>query len=131
MQIDAMFLTVAGCICTLILNAFAIGVSYGRLSSKIIKNSDDIADIRTKGLVDIRSEIAKIDGKFNTPEGEQRLMSFKAHDHICTRMNEAITAELRHVTNALNTNTQRVKECGDQVAQLTTWVTVLEEKVEK
>jgi len=131
MQIDAMFLTIAGFIGTLILNAFAVGVAYGRLSAKINKNSDDIVNIQARDIVDIRTELSKIDGKFFTPEGEPRLVSFKAHDHICLRANEAITAELRHVTAALNTNTQRVKECGDQVAQLTTWVTVLEEKVEK
>ncbi|KJR97219.1 MAG: hypothetical protein VR65_06290 [Desulfobulbaceae bacterium BRH_c16a] len=131
MQIEpAIIIAVGGCVATLVVNAFTVGVAYGKLSSRISKNSEDIEDIRTTGMVGIRSEMAKIDGKFFTPEGEQRLMSFKAHDHICTRANEAITAELRHVTAALNTNTTRVKECGDQVAQLSIGFAVLEEKVD-
>lgn len=72
-----------------------------------------------------------VEGKFVNENNEPALLSYRAHDHICNRKNELIVQEFRHVTAALNANSQAVKACGEQVANLTVAVAVLEEKVEK
>lgn len=77
--------------------------------------------------VDARLEA--VEGKFINENNEPALLSYRAHDHICRRQNEMIVQEFRHVTAALNNNSQAVKSCGEQVAQLAIAVAVLEEKV--
>ena len=72
-----------------------------------------------------------VEGKFFNENNEPALLSYRAHDHICSKQNELIVQEFRHVTTALNTNSQAVKTCGEQVANLTVAVAVLEEKVER
>lgn len=134
MQIDSNSLTMIGFAGTWTLWSFGVGVVYGYLRSQIKKNTDDIVGVRavlSEDINELKNKVVEIDGKFITPGGEPRLMSYKAHDHLCLRANEAITAELRHVTAALTTNSQRIKDCGDQVAQLSTMVAILEERVEK
>lgn len=134
MVINQDFLIIAGFVGTWITVAFALGVASGRLQSQDQKNAADIVGVKTvlsDDLDEVKSKIVDIESRFTTSGGEPRLMSYKAHDHLCLRANEAITAELRHVTAALTTNSQRIKDCGDQVAQLSTMVAILEERVEK
>jgi len=89
----------------------------------------------------IETDIAEVNGKFFTPEGEPRLLSYKAHDHICTRTNELLTKSLQHVTTTLETHSKHVsasldahslavKSCGEQVANLTVAVAVIEDRFE-
>jgi len=134
MQIDSNSLTIIGFVGTWIIFAFSVGVAYGSLQSQNKKNADDIVGVKTvlsEDLVEVKARVIEIESRFTTSGGEPRLLSYKAHDHLCLRANEAITAELRHVTAALTTNSQRIKDCGDQVAQLSTMVAILEERVEK
>jgi len=112
MQVDT---TVIGFVVTWLGIFFSGGVIYGRLTTKIEKNTKDIDEIG-KHFVD--------------QQGEPRLVSFAAHDHICQRANESISVELRHITSAIATHSQAVADCGKQVASLTVAVAVLEEKSE-
>lgn len=139
MQLEtSLVIAISGGIVAVVTNAFAIGVVYGKLTSKVDKTTADLAGVK-KILEDniagvkktFEDEIAEINAKFSTPEGEPRLMSYKAHDHICLRANEILTAELRHVSEALATHSKAVERCGSQVGELTVAVAVLEEKVEK
>lgn len=114
------YVTAAG---NLAITAFLFGVVYGRLTSKISANSKDIAEVR--------EAVESVNKKITTPEGDPLLMSYKAHDHICMRANEILSAELRRVSQAIVDNSEAVRKCGDQVSKLTVSVAVLEEKVEK
>lgn len=134
MQIDAAFLTVIGFAGTWILIAFAVGVTYGRLSFRIDKNTSDI--VKTESLLTAEvvrveshfiSEIKEMKNQFTTPDGEQRLLSYQAHDNICRRTTEAMLAEFKHVTQALQGNTAEIKEMSGTIGQMTVAIAVLEE----
>ena len=75
--------------------------------------------------------IARVERRFFTENDEPALLSYRAHNHICQMKNEVISKELRHVVEAMNKNSQTVKDNSDQVAELTIAVAVLEEKVVK
>lgn len=112
MQLGQLEITIIGFILTWTATAVGIGVAYGRLSVRVDKNSENIAGIQKK---------------FVTGDGEQRYMTFRAHDHICERNSEAFIGEIRHIAEALSANTIELKAMRDQVNQLTVAVAVLEE----
>ncbi len=130
MQLDsAVIITIAGSGLTLLVNAFAVGVAYGKLSAKIEKNSTDIVDGQgdmTRLEQGLQAQIVALSNKFTDERGEPRLLSYPAHDKICVRQAQLILAEFSHTTKALDANSQAVKELGVQVATLTVAVAVME-----
>lgn len=118
--IDAGLIAWGAAACNLVVTAFLFGAVYGRLTSKIAATAREVEVV--KASVDL------VNRKLATPEGEPLLLSYKAHDHICTRANDRISAELRHVVEAIAAHSAAVSNCGEQVSQLTVAVAILEEK---
>lgn len=134
MAIDAQIIAYAGIAGNLMVTAFLVGVVYGRLTSKISATAREIAEVReatAKEIGGVKAAVESVNKKITTPEGDPLLMSYKAHDHICMRANEILSAELRRVSEAIVANSEAVRKCGDQVSHLVVAVAVLEEKVER
>lgn len=145
MAVDSQIITYVGMAGNLAVTAFLVGVVYGRLTSKIAATSKDIAEVKvatskeirdvkvatSKEIGEVKAAVESVNKKLTTPEGDPLLMSYKAHDHICMRANEIISAELRHVSEAIVAHSAAVRTCSEQVSQLAVAVAVLEEKVEK
>jgi len=134
MAIDANIIAWGGLVANLIVSSFLIGAVYGRLTSKISANTKDIADVKlttAKDIAEVRASVDAVGRKISTPEGDPVLLSYKAHDKICGRITDLLSAELRHVGQALDKHSAAVSSCGEQVSALTLAVAVLEEKVQK
>lgn len=126
---NVVIITVAGSVLTLLVNAFVVGVAYGKLSAKIDKNGADIVDGQgdlTRLEQGLQAQIAALNSKFVDGQGEPRLLSYPAHDIICDRQAQVILSEFSHITKALDANSQAVKELGVQVATMTVVVAVLQ-----
>jgi len=67
MKLDNEEMNVVGFIVTWVVGLFGFGRAYGSLATKTEKNTQDIAEIQKE---------------FRTVDGDQRLMSFAAHDKI-------------------------------------------------
>jgi hypothetical protein len=130
---NAVIITVAGSCLTLLVNSFATGVAYGKLSAKIDKNSTDIIDSNddmTRLEQGLQAQIAGLSSKFVDSNGEPRLLSYPAHDIICDRQAQIILSEFSHITKALDANSQAVKELGVLGATMTVVVAVLQKGVD-
>lgn len=73
-MIDKDNVTVGGFVITWIAGVFSAGKLYGIVSSDIKQTKKD--------LQEAKSEIVTIKREFITSDGDQRLMSFAAHDKI-------------------------------------------------
>lgn len=118
--IEANLISWAGVAVNIVITAFLLGAVYGRLTAKIAALGRE--------LLAVKSELAAVNRKIATPEGEPLLMSYKAHDNICSRANDRLSSEMRHVVDALSSHSKAVSACGDQVSQLAVAVAILEEK---
>lgn len=111
MVIDAMFVAVAGAVFNGFLIAFSVGVVWGKLGTRIAKNSEDIATLKEQ---------------FINGDGEPRLLSYKAHDHICRLITGNMVTEFKHVVEALKNLTAETKDMRDQMGEMTVAIAVLE-----
>lgn len=67
-------LTIGGMILTWLVGIFGIGKLWGMISSDLKQTKKDVQEVKT--------DIITIKREFITSDGDQRLMSFAAHDKI-------------------------------------------------
>jgi hypothetical protein len=100
----------------------------GTLGGWLISLGSTVAWVRIK-IKDHGSRLAKVENRFFTENNEPALLSYRAHKHICDQKDEKTSLQMKHLIDAVNNHSIAVKDNSDQVAQLSTLVAVLEEKV--
>jgi hypothetical protein len=92
-QIDERHLTIAGFLITWLVGVFSGGIIYGRLSAKVDKH----------------------DQVLFTPEGELRVLTYAAHDHMSESCNERRDIRISHVIAANEDLKEDIAKLSDTV----------------
>ena len=94
-QIDEKHLTIAGFILSWLVGVFSSGIIYGRISAKVDKH----------------------DQVLFSPEGELRVMTIAAHDHMSESCNERRDIRISHVIAANEELKEDIQKLSDTVTR--------------
>jgi len=97
----------------------------GRAREVVIK--ERVLDIETR----FEKRVEDIESRFTTPNNEPALMTYRAHDHICLQAHRTMVSEFKHVVDALDSNSEQLKEIGGKIGDMSVLVAVLKGKVER
>ncbi|KGO33221.1 hypothetical protein JT06_15920 [Desulfobulbus sp. Tol-SR] len=95
MQIEEKHLTIAGFILTWLVGVFSGGIIYGRISAKVDKH----------------------DQVLFSPEGELRVLTYAAHDHMSESCNERRDIRISHVIAANEELKEDIQKLSDTVTR--------------
>ena len=79
--------TVGAFITTWVLTAIGVARSHGKLESRVDNTESDMTEIKAM---------------FKTADGEPRLLSFAAHESICSERQKLMHSEFKHMREAVD-----------------------------